>query len=408
MRFAMVTTFYPPYAFGGDATYVRGLARALAALGHEVEVIHCRDAYALGAHGASPTPETDDAGVVVHTLHHPLGALSPLVTQQTGMPGLKSGELRRLLDRDFDVVHFHNISLVGGPGVLALSRAPVTLYTLHEHWLLCATHIFWKNRSHACDRRTCISCSIRSGIPPQLWRYTPLRDLMLQHVDRLISPSEYTARRHREGGVVAPIEVLPLFSALEPDERLTASTPARPYFLFVGRVTASKGVEAAVRAFAQAGDLDLVVVGAGDAHEALETRYGGERVRFTGGLPQAELGALYAGATALVFPSLAPETFGLAVIEAAAFSTPALVRSGAGGAEELVADGQCGRLYQNETDLIAQARALIADPDLAQSMGEAARGAYMKRYTRERHLEGYLRMIEAIRASKAEAAIRTT
>ncbi len=31
MRFCMVTTFYPPFHFGGNATYVR----ALAARGHE-------------------------------------------------------------------------------------------------------------------------------------------------------------------------------------------------------------------------------------------------------------------------------------------------------------------------------------------------------------------------------------
>ena len=29
MRFCMVTTFYPPYHFGGDATYVRALSHAL-------------------------------------------------------------------------------------------------------------------------------------------------------------------------------------------------------------------------------------------------------------------------------------------------------------------------------------------------------------------------------------------
>jgi hypothetical protein len=30
-----------------------------------------------------------------------------------------------VLDRDFDVVNFHNISLIGGPDVLQMCRAPV-------------------------------------------------------------------------------------------------------------------------------------------------------------------------------------------------------------------------------------------------------------------------------------------
>ena len=54
MRFCMVTTFYPPYNFGGCGTYVRGLSRALVAQGHDVEVMHCLDAYRLKA--AEPTP----------------------------------------------------------------------------------------------------------------------------------------------------------------------------------------------------------------------------------------------------------------------------------------------------------------------------------------------------------------
>ena len=45
-----------------------------------------------------------------------------------------------------DVVHFHNISLVGGPGVLGLgaNRRAVRIMTAHEHWLICPMHLLWK------------------------------------------------------------------------------------------------------------------------------------------------------------------------------------------------------------------------------------------------------------------------
>ena len=36
MRFCMITTFYPPYSFGGDAFFVQHLGRALARRGHDV------------------------------------------------------------------------------------------------------------------------------------------------------------------------------------------------------------------------------------------------------------------------------------------------------------------------------------------------------------------------------------
>ena len=93
----MVTTFYPPYHFGGDATYVASLSRALVARGHSVEVIHCEDAYHAANHSIPRTkPEKADDGVIVHRIKSRFGLLSPLLTQQTGRPCLKSRSLEEI------------------------------------------------------------------------------------------------------------------------------------------------------------------------------------------------------------------------------------------------------------------------------------------------------------------------
>ena len=39
----MISIYYPPYAFGGDAIYVHRLAKELVRQGHEVDVVHCAD-----------------------------------------------------------------------------------------------------------------------------------------------------------------------------------------------------------------------------------------------------------------------------------------------------------------------------------------------------------------------------
>ena len=54
LRFAMITTFYPPYNFGGDGQAVRRLAHALARRGHRVDVIHDVDAYRMLAAAKEP------------------------------------------------------------------------------------------------------------------------------------------------------------------------------------------------------------------------------------------------------------------------------------------------------------------------------------------------------------------
>ena len=329
MRFCMVTTFYPPYHFGGCGIYVRALSRALVAQGHEVEVMHCVDAYRLNYKDAMPE-EGPDEGIVVHRLKSPFGLLSPLITQQTGHPGLKARVARAVLARPFDVVHFHNVSLVGGPAIIAWSRAPISLYTPHEHWLLCPTHVLWKNKSRPCDHPTCFSCSLVSGIPPQLWRYTRLVERSMARIDAMLAPSEFTARRHRHAGLKPPIHVLPLFSGIEP-RSVAAPRPERPRFLFVGRLTASKGVVQLLEEFADLPAYDIHVIGDGELGSALQRRFADfPHIRFLGRIPQNELIVEYEAATALIFPSLAPETFGLSIVEAFACSTPAIVRDAGG------------------------------------------------------------------------------
>lgn len=401
MRFCMVTTFYPPFSFGGDATYVRALARSLAQRGHSVDVVHCLDAFRLLDRRPVEAGAEADPGIRVHRLSSGFGWLSPLVTQQTGHPGLKAKALRRILSDDFDVVHFHNISLVGGPAVLRYSRAPVTLYTLHEHWLLCPTHIFWKNKRRACDSPTCLRCSLRSGIPPQLWRYTRLRDSALAQVDCLLSPSEYTARLHRDAGI-RQLRVLPLFSMLDPPAAPPLPPAARPRFLFVGRVTAAKGIAPLVARFAAAPDEDLLVIGEGELRAPLQAAYGrAPNIRFLGRIDQAELARHYAEATALIFPSMAPETFGLSIVEAFACGTPAIVSAAAGGAVELAAGTGGGMVYRDPAELEAAIRSIGHDPATRNALARRARAAYEERFTRDRHIDGYLGLIGQLQAGKS-------
>jgi glycosyltransferase involved in cell wall biosynthesis len=400
MRFCMVTTFYPPHHFGGDATYVRALSRELVKRGHEVEVIHCEDAYDAVSKSQAPADMGEQDGVTVHSLKSRFGFLSPLFTQQTGHPGFKYSTLKRILDRDFDVVNFHNISLIGGPAVLKLSGAAVCLYTLHEHWLLCPTHIFWKYRSRACDRPQCLGCSLRSGIPPQLWRYTGLIRRSLAAVDCLLAPSEFTAQKHREAGFGRDIRILPLFSTLNPGDPIDFVPASRPRFVYAGRVTASKGIVPMLDTFSRFDDLDLQVIGDGDLLGTIRRDYEHcKNISFLGKVKQAELIGLYRNASALILPSLAPETFGLAVAEALACGTPSIVRD-AGGSRDLVDATGAGFVYRSEDELERYVKRIAADNELRIDLGNKALEGFRRSYTAARHLDEYLAHIAEIQRQK--------
>src|SRR4029453_13946728 len=97
LRFCMITCFYPPYNFGGDGIFVHRLSNELGRRGHIVPVIHCIDAYQLGA----PLPQgtyQDPPNVPVPGLKTAWGALSPFATHQTGLPLLKSKRIREILN----------------------------------------------------------------------------------------------------------------------------------------------------------------------------------------------------------------------------------------------------------------------------------------------------------------------
>src|ERR1700675_4850159 len=66
LRFCMITTFYPPYNFGGDGIFVHQLSNELAQRGHQVEVIHCIDAYRLLTRQEPAGTYDDHPKVTVH------------------------------------------------------------------------------------------------------------------------------------------------------------------------------------------------------------------------------------------------------------------------------------------------------------------------------------------------------
>lgn len=390
MRFCMVTTFYPPRHFGGDAIYVRALSRALVRAGHRVEVVCSEDAFRAAGGSAGGAARTDrDDGVVVHRLHDTLGRFAALWTHQAGTPGPARGALAAILDAGFDVIHYHNVSLVGGPAAFSMGRAAAKLMTLHDHWLVCPMHVLWKDRERACDVPDCVRCSIRSRRPPQWWRNGPGLARGLASVDALLAPSDWCARRHREGGIDRPIVKLPLYSRFGGTPAAGAA-PSAPRFLYAGRVTASKGVRPLVERFAAMPDLELVVAGDGDLRRALASEFAAcANLRFAGPVDDEALGSLYAGATATVVPSLAPESFGLVAVESFAFGTPVLALD-AGGLGEVVRESGGGVVCADLDALVAAARRLAADRALRAELGRRARAAYETRYTEAAHLDAYL------------------
>jgi glycosyltransferase involved in cell wall biosynthesis len=394
----MVTTFYPPHAFGGDGRFVRDLSEALAARGHDVEVVYLRDAYPGRSNDAADAPRLVPH-LRVHALTSRAGRLALLVAHQTGFPWLMARALKRHLHRtDVDVVHFHNISLFGA-AVLRFGRG-VTLLTLHEHWLLCEVHTLFRMNRSPCERPTCVRCALHHRRPPQWWRRTRLIPRSLAHVDRVIAPSRAILDRHVAAGLDARFVHLPHFVVDAPASIVPVpALPVEPFFLFAGRLEKLKGVETLVPLVRRHPALRLVIAGSGGREAALRRLASGcDRIHFTGRLSPEEMRTAYARACGVIVPSLTYEAFGLVVAEAMAAGTPVIARR-LGSIAELAAAGGA-LIYATDDELAAHAHRLLARPDERARLGAAGRAAYERLWTVDAHLSRYLALIDEVRREK--------
>lgn len=401
--FCMVTTFYPPYHFGGDAMHVYRLSNALGRRGHDVTVVHSLDAFRTLGGKASTRPFPNEPNVTVVPIAGTIPHAGALATYLTGRPALRARSLAEILSRPFDVLNFHNVSLVGGPGVLSYGGG-VKLYTLHEHWLACPMHVLWKNNRELCVEPTCVRCSLRFRRPPQPWRRGDLLERGLRHVDLFLSPSAFTAEEHARRGLRLSVRVLPYFLTRDEVEAVADSgprVPQRPYFLYVGRLEKLKGVHMLLEAFSAYDSADLVI--AGDGRLARWVRRTAARlphVRVLGFVHPAELRALYARAVAVVVPSLCYEVFPIVVLEAFAQGAPVVGRN-RGGLAEAIAESGGGLAYDTEDELVAALERLRSDEALRAELGARGRETLLERWSEDAHLEAYLDAVSVAAARPA-------
>ena len=412
LRFLMLSTFYPPFNFGGDGIGIQRLSRALVRRGHHVTVVHERDAWRALSKSPDPAIVTDDEGVEVVGLESPLGTASPLLVQQLGRPVAHAARLRRIIDDGaWDVVNFHNVSLIGGPGLLSMAPAAVTLYMAHEHWLVCPMHVLWRYGRERCDGKDCLRCSLSYRRPPQLWRATDYLERQLAHVDSVIAMSEFSRAKHREFGLRRDMEVLPYFlpdpapgDELAPAAGEGGGSPhPRPYFFFAGRLERIKGLDDVIPLMARYPDADLLVAGDGEHAEALRALAGDARnVRFLGRIAPEALRRYYEHAIALLVPSVCFETFGIVLIEAFRQGTPVITRR-LGPFPEIVETSGGGELFETPDELLGAMRRLQHEPGHRERLAGAGYRAYVERWSERAVVPRYLDIVRraAIRRGNA-------
>lgn len=377
MRVLFLTHSFPRYDGDAAGSFVLRLAAALAHEGVAVRVV-------APATISAPAQATIE-GIPVTRFRYAPRRLETLAYEGTmasqvrdswgarlGLVGMLGAELGAALarsrDGSADLIHAHWWFPSGVVGVVASRMRSVPLVTTF----------------HGSDVR--LARSIPAARPA-------LRQVM-QRSARVTAVSSWLAREaHAVAGGEAPLVApMPVATALFAADR---SASRGDGLLFVGRLTAQKGVDLLLHALALLpAQVSLDVVGDGAERASLQALAGSlgvsGRVRWHGAKPADQLAAFYRGASALVVPS-AEEGLGLVAVEAELCETP-VVAFASGGLVDVVTDQVTGILVaQRSAAALARAiGSLRARPDRGAALGRAGAESVRERFSPQHVARTYL------------------
>ena len=312
-----------------------------------------------------------------------------------GGKALVSGAINRFRP---DVVHVHNTFPRLSPSVFdACSKAGVpVVWTLHNFRITCANGILLRSGlpcedcvgnaplsaiRHRCYRGSAIGSA---SVAAMIWTHQ-LRGTWHSKVDRFIALTHFARDKFIAAGLPSErIVVKPNFSE-DPLAEVEDVPVERRGALFVGRLSAEKGVDVLVDAWRDMGAL-LTIIGDGPQRPALEAKAGSE-VQFLGHHDRAYVQNAMRRAALLVVPSVWFEMYPMTVVEAMACGTP-VVASRIGALAEIVQEGVTGFHFSpgDAHDLSCVVRHVLANPEEMARIGANARSYYKDKLAPEANI----------------------
>lgn len=377
MRIAVVHSFYNSSVPSGENVVVRAQAAALERAGHEVLLV---------------AQHSDDR------LRRPT---YPVEAALTTVTGIGPDPTRQLAAFRPDVVHVHNLF----PNFDTRWPARWTgalVATMHNFRPMCAAGSLCL-RGEICTRcpdgdpwaavRNGCYRGSRVATLPLAWRNRRgvASDPVVRAAGSLVVISERAREVYADAGVDPGwLHVVPNF--VDPPPEPAAPSTGRDRWLFVGRLSAEKGLTELLRSWPRGEHLD--VVGDGPDRTALVAA-APDTVRFLGQLPHAEVRARMPGHAGLMFPSVWFEAGASQVyVEAMAAGLPTLAVEGNGTSDDITAHGLGVIVERNPTvaHIAAALDELRADRG---ELGERCVASYAARFTDDRWLAAIERVYAA-------------
>ena len=321
---------------------------------------------------------------------------------------------KKLQDGGFDVLHVQNFFPLWSPSVYyAAAKCDVpVVQTLRNYRLLCVNAYLFRD-NHVCE--DCLGRVIPwSGILHACYRESRAGSAVLasmiglhklmgtwkREVQTYIALTEFAREKYIAGGLPADkIVVKPNFVHPSPEPGVGKGG----YALFVGRLSAEKGIETLLEAWKTAANpLRLKIAGDGPCTEVV--RAASKQcvaIEYLGRRSPREVMDLMREAEFLVFPSEWYEGMPRTVIESFAVGTP-VVASNIGATASMVVPGETGFHFQpgNVADLREKVEWCSRNVEQVRCLRTSARRAFEAKYTGAANAEMLINIYR--RATKRE------
>lgn len=299
-----------------------------------------------------------------------------------------------------DVIHVHNLHFAGSPAVLyAAKKARVhVVMTLHNYRLLCPSGtLFFKEKLFTRSLKQLFPVeAVKQGVYQNsklITFWLALSGMMHQLAGTWKIPDKYVILGDNVKSLFEESKLKEITDRMlvKPNfcfEGAPHQHPADGYYIYVGRLSAEKGINMLLDAFSNT-NKRLKIAGSGPLETKVKevaSQY--PNIEFLGSQSPGETRKLIGGAEALIFPSIWFETFGMVIIEAFSCGTP-VIASAIGEAKHLVTDNVNGLLFNpgDKKDLLAKLQYFEAlTNDELTKLGEGALKTYQDNYTPEENL----------------------
>lgn len=382
MRIMMITYGYPP-VIGGAEQHIRNLSAELVTRGHEVSVVTMW-------HDGTPEFETDQ-GVRIYRIRGTVHRLAELIFKEPGRiyappfpdPEMTMGIWNIIRDEHPEIIHAHNWLLHSFLPLKSISGAKL-VETLHSYGLVCTKWNLLHHNEGICSGPgflKCLDCAKEQYGSKTLvtvgGRWLTKRG-EYKKVDKFLPVSPAVADGNTLANSKYPVEVVPNFipdniaSQCNDSAACLDDLPVGDFILFVGALTAKKGIYVLFDAYTKLKDPPpLVLIGSTWRDTPKEFP---PNVKILHNWPHDAVMSAWKRCIFGVTPSIWPEPSPTVVLEAMVMGHP-VIGSRIGGIPEQIVNDVTGYLVTpgDSYELSKAMERLLEEPESRMRMGQAAK-----------------------------------